>query len=72
MSQFIDNKKHDDIDDDLPLCNCNLCWTARQIITILPNNIIFRNPFVLFILMIILPSVFFACLLSYLIFTDKK
>lgn len=82
MNKFIDNKKYDDInnninddinddiddvDDDLPLCNCNLCWISRQLMSILPNNIIFRNPFVLFIILFILPSVFFTIFIIFII-----
>ena len=50
MNKFVDNKK----DDDFLLCNCNLCWTSRQIISNLSDNIIFRNLFILFIVMFIL------------------
>lgn len=54
----IDSKKYDDIyddiDDNLLLCNCNLCWTSRHIMSILSNNIIFKNIFVLFIITLIL------------------
>lgn len=60
----INNKKNDDqevyIDNDLDLCNCNLCWLARKITLSLPNNVLFRNSFVLFILMFILPIIFFV------------
>lgn len=60
MNQIINNKKYDDINGDLPSCNCNLCWITRLIYVLLPNNIIFRNTFVLFIIVFILPSIFFT------------
>ena len=67
MNQFMDNKKNDDLNDDLndddPMCNCNLYWSARQIMLILPNNILLKNPLVLFILMFVFPIFIFVIIL---------
>jgi hypothetical protein len=71
MNQIQNNKKNDDLDanldddldDDEPLCNCNLCWLTRQVISILPNSILFRNPFVVFIFIFILPVIFILIIL---------
>lgn len=57
----------DDDDDDFPLCSCGLCMYSRQIINIVPNNIIFRNPISLFIIIFILPCFIFGKLLLYFI-----
>ena len=67
MNQIQKNKKNDDLDaeldDDEPLCNCNLCWLTRQVMLILPNSILFRNPFVVFIIIFILPVIFILIIL---------
>jgi hypothetical protein len=62
MEQFLDNKKNDDLnnsDDEEIMCYCNLCWTTRQLLLFLPNNIIFRNPFTLFTIIFLLFILFF-------------
>ena len=61
-----DDKKNNDpnnLDDDEILCNCNLCWITRLIMLVLPNNIFFRNPFVIFVIMFILPILFLITIL---------
>jgi hypothetical protein len=66
MNQTRDNKKNDDLnysdkpdksdnESDEIICNCGLCWIVRQIFLILPNNVYFRNPFMLVIVMFVLP-----------------
>jgi hypothetical protein len=63
MDQILDNKKNDDLnnlDDEEILCNCNLCWMSRKIMLALPNNILFRNPFILFAIMFVLPIFFLS------------
>ena len=60
MNQIQNNKKNDDLDDDEPLCYCNLCWSIRQIISMLPNNILFRNTIVAFIIMFVFPIFLFV------------
>jgi hypothetical protein len=62
MEQFLDNKKNDDLnnsDDEEIICNCNLCWTTKQLLLFLSNNIIFRNTFTLFAIMFSLFIFFF-------------
>ena len=52
----------DDSDDSEILCNCNLCWTTRQIFILL-NNLLFKNPFVLFTIISFLSIVFIKVIL---------
>lgn len=71
MNQTVDNKKNDDFENpdisDEIMCNCNLCWTVRQIILVLPDNIYFRNPFTLFIIIFGLPIFIITIILRLII-----